>query len=96
MEESSNNVAIANGSGLNGTITGGLVAPVPYPNVCPGCGRCRDCGHPYTAPYVPPYQPASPFWPPYSQPVITCGPNTGIVQTGIVALNATNAAQPQS
>lgn len=28
----------------------------PQPNVCPGCGRCRDCGRPYEAqpyPYTP-------------------------------------------
>lgn len=62
--------------------TGGTVAPKPYPNVCPGCGRCRECGHPppYTYPYAVPYQ--VPFMPSY--------PNWGTITCetkGVVALN---------
>jgi hypothetical protein len=33
------------------------------PHVCPGCGRCKDCGRPYeTQPFTP--------WPGYPNPYI--------------------------
>lgn len=39
--------------------------PYPVPNVCPGCGRCRDCGRQYPDPVYPsiyPWYPITP-WP---------------------------------
>lgn len=41
----------------------------PRPNVCPSCGRCRDCGHgarpqPYVNPYPVYPTPIYPFVPP--------------------------------
>lgn len=57
--------------GQSSTLVGGSVPNtagtqfipyIPYPNVCPSCGRCRDCGHPAPAPYYPP-QPNFGYWP---------------------------------
>ena len=37
--------------------------PYNAPHICPGCGRCKDCGRPYeTQPYNP--------WPGYPNPYI--------------------------
>jgi len=49
-----------------------------YPNVCPGCGRCKDCGHP-VQPYVP-------YMPSYPLPQITYGQVT-LESKNVVALN---------
>lgn len=55
----------------NGGTTGGMIGGwagtyrTYYPNVCPGCGRCRDCGQ------VQPYQPVNPL----TQPVTIPPPN---------------------
>lgn len=48
----------------------------PQPNVCPGCGRCKDCGRPYEAAPVQPSWPYSPFW--YG--TTTCGQMDTFVQ----------------
>jgi hypothetical protein len=69
----------------NGVITGGLVPPNPYPNVCPGCGRCKDCGHPYQQPYQIPYQQPIPYW----------GGGTGLPNTGTICVNAQNEQAAQ-
>jgi hypothetical protein len=31
-------------------VVGPLWPPIPPPSVCPGCGRCKDCGQPLAAP----------------------------------------------
>jgi hypothetical protein len=42
---------------------GGSLQPYVAPHICPGCGRCKDCGRPYeTTPYNP--------WPGYPQPYV--------------------------
>jgi hypothetical protein len=48
-------------SGISGA-WGGLY-PSPSPNVCPGCGRCRDCGRPAE---VQPIYPGGPIQVPYT------------------------------
>ena len=60
---------------LWGGNTGGWVGqPDIAPHICPGCGRCRDCGRPYeTQPYNVP-------WPGYPQPYI--GDMPGWMQWG--------------
>lgn len=60
MQTESNNVYVP----TNGTINVPNIVPATFPNVCPGCGRCRDCGHPYPAPQPQPYSPYTPFTPP--------------------------------
>lgn len=47
-------------------------------DVCPGCGRCRQCGRPYPAPvWIP-----APFWSPpapaYSGDSITIAPDPNV------------------
>jgi hypothetical protein len=80
-----NNLYIPPQGGLTGgNITGGLV-PQPYPNVCPGCGRCKDCGHPYQQPYQIPYQQPTPYW----------GGGTGLPNMGTICVNAQNEQAAQ-
>jgi hypothetical protein len=44
--------------------------PSSPPSVCPGCGRCNDCGRPYAAPVAPlPSYPVYPWGPGYGQPI---------------------------
>ena len=76
-----NNLYIPPQGGLSGgNATGGLLPSNPYPNVCPGCGRCKECGHPYP-------QPSVPFWP---QPQPYWGGGTGLPSTGTICVNAQN------
>lgn len=62
-------------------------------SVCPGCGRCRHCGHPapaiarpypypYPDPYPYPWYSTGPIW---GTGTITVGdlPNTTIVSNGV-------------
>jgi hypothetical protein len=57
-----------------------------YPNTCPGCGRCKDCGRPWeTQPYNPyPYQPLPyPYQPWDKYPwTITCGQSDIMMASG--------------
>ena len=61
---------------------------VPAPHICPGCGRCRDCGRPYETQPINPYNPP---WPtlPYVGDVPgwmqwgpTCGTAVGVSTIG--------------
>lgn len=62
----------------------------PYPNICPGCGRCRDCGQPAMIPAPIPYNPPHyPYQDPYMP--ITCGVG-GTQPSGgpeVIAVNST-------
>lgn len=56
--------------------------PYNAPHVCPGCGRCKDCGRPYeTQPFTP--------WPGYPRPYIGdpvypwLGPNWNEISGGM-------------
>ena len=57
-------------------------------SVCPGCGRCRECGHPAPAPAYPywsqpyPIQIPQPIWinpyPTVTQPYVTITNTSGL------------------
>lgn len=53
-----------NYSGQTTTVPNGWSGqPYNAPHICPGCGRCRDCGRPYeTQPFTP--------WPGYPNPYV--------------------------
>ena len=61
------NFDLTNNTLTNGHMTSSgfmQIIPNPQPNVCPGCGKCRECGRPFhTAPSYPSY-PYYPGWPP--------------------------------
>lgn len=62
-----------------GVVSAGAVTypngfPQAAPSVCPGCGRCKDCGQPYAAPPAPlPSYPVYPGWPGYVGPIWQVG-----------------------
>jgi len=76
------------------TSTGNYHGQYPAPYICPGCGRCKDCGRPYeTQPYNP--------WPGYPNPHVgdtpgwmqwgpTCGGGSGVTTVGGVGWQAWN------
>ena len=49
--------------------------PQPQPNVCPGCGRCRQCGQP--TPGLPSWPYPGPTWIYQPYYTVTCTTGTG-------------------
>lgn len=51
-------------------------------SVCPGCGRCSHCGHPYPQRTYYPYQ-----WPTYGPYGVQWGNTSNVFQGGMTAFN---------
>lgn len=71
------------GTTTGGNITSGIY-PSPQKGICPGCGRCKECGRPQDHQFQP--------WPGYPQPYIgdPIWPYPGTTWIGTVTCGQSN------